>query len=236
MFNENLIESSPAPRRHRHWPTFAAFAIQLAIAAALLVIPFFYVGVLPQNVRLTTPITTAPVVHETVASAPSGGGGGGGSPLPRQVILLASNDSQSILLPRTHEEPSSDGPPTIIGGNDRRFPIGIGDGPGPGNNARLDDEKKRIRRSTLDEGLLVSKIVPEYPIIAKRTGVQGDVKLHAIIARDGTIQSLNLISGHPLLVVAAMDAVKQWRYKPYVLNGEAVEVETYITVNFRRTN
>ena len=64
--------------------------------------------------------------------------------------------------------------------------------------------------------------------------IQGQVKLHAIIARDGWIQSLNAISGHPLLVHAALEAVGQWRYRPYYLNGEAVEVETFITVNFRK--
>jgi protein TonB len=64
--------------------------------------------------------------------------------------------------------------------------------------------------------------------------MQGQVKLHAIIARDGTIQSLSAVSGPPLLVRAALDAVSQWRYRPYILNGEAVEVETFITVNFRK--
>lgn len=236
MFNENLVESSPALRRRRHWPTFAAFAIQLVVAAVLLIIPLFYVGVLPQNVRLTTPVTIMPVVHESVERAPSGGGGGGIFARPA-VILLASNNAHSILLPPAHEDPSSpDGPPTILGGGDPRLPIGLGDGPGPGSNVRLDDERRRIRRSSLDEGLLISKVVPEYPTIAKRAGIQGDVKLHAIIARDGTIQSLNLITGHPTLVTAAMDAVRQWRYRPYYLNGEAVEVETYITVTFRRAN
>jgi protein TonB len=71
-------------------------------------------------------------------------------------------------------------------------------------------------------------------MIAVRAGVQGEVKLHAIIARNGTIESLNAVSGHPLLIRAAMDAVGQWRYRPYILNGEAVEVETFITVNFRK--
>jgi protein TonB len=235
MFNENLVESSPALRRRRHWPTFAAFALQLAVAAALLVIPLFYVGVLPQNVRLTTPVTIMPVIHEAVARQTSGGGGGGGVVLPHTVTLLASNNLRPSFFHRGTDD-TSVAPPAITGIGDPRLPPGIGNGPGPGSNVRLDDEKKRIRRSMLDEGLLISKIVPEYPIIAKRTGVQGDVKLHAIIARDGTIQSLNLISGHPLLVVAAMDAVKQWRYRPYYLNGEAVEVETYITVTFRKTN
>jgi protein TonB len=77
-------------------------------------------------------------------------------------------------------------------------------------------------------------VEPAYPRIAVVSGVQGQVKLHAIIARDGSIQSLNVISGHPLLVRAALEAVGQWRYRPYLLNGEAVEVETFITVNFRK--
>lgn len=238
MFNETLVESSPALRRRRHWPTFAAFALQIAVAAALLVIPLFYVGAIPlaQRVRLATPVTVTPVVQTQATTSPAGGGGGG-HPVPQQVILLASNSSHPVLFPSRTDGPPE--PPTDFNlPGDPRLPPGVsgpGNGPGSGSNVRLDDEKKRIKRSTLDEGLLVSKIVPEYPIIAKRVGVQGDVKLHAIISRDGTIQSLNLISGHPLLVVAAMDAVKQWRYRPYYLNGEAVEVETYITVTFRKT-
>jgi protein TonB len=72
--------------------------------------------------------------------------------------------------------------------------------------------------------------------MAVASGVQGQVKLHAIIARNGKIESLELISGHPLLVQAALDAVRQWRYRPYYLNGEAVEVETFITVNFKKEN
>jgi protein TonB len=80
----------------------------------------------------------------------------------------------------------------------------------------------------------VNRVEPVYPHLAAIAGIQGQVKLHAIIARNGSIQSLNAISGHPLLVRAALDAVGQWRYRPYYLNGEAVEVETFITVNFRK--
>jgi len=87
----------------------------------------------------------------------------------------------------------------------------------------------------MDEGLLINRVIPVYPAMAAHAGVQGEVKLHAIIARDGTIQSLSVISGHPLLTMAAMEAVQQWKYRPYVLNGEAVEVDTYITVNFKRS-
>jgi len=65
-------------------------------------------------------------------------------------------------------------------------------------------------------------------------GIQGEVRLHAVIAKDGTIQSLSVTSGQPILAQAALEAVRQWRYRPYLLNGKAVEVETFITVNFRK--
>lgn len=86
----------------------------------------------------------------------------------------------------------------------------------------------------IDPGQLIKRIDPVYPKLAGLTGVSGTVKLHAIISKEGAIESLSVISGHPMLVPAAMDAVAQWRYRPYLLNGKAVEVETFITVNFRR--
>ena len=79
---------------------------------------------------------------------------------------------------------------------------------------------------------LVNKVVPVYNRLAVQARVQGVVKLEAIIATDGRIRDLRLISGHPLLVQNAMDAVKQWRYRPTLLNGEPVEVVTQIFVNF----
>jgi TonB family protein len=88
--------------------------------------------------------------------------------------------------------------------------------------------------SHLSPAQLVYRVEPLYPRPAVVMGLQGEVKLHALIAKDGTIQSLSVTSGHPLLARAALDAVRQWRYRPYVLNGETVEVETFITVNFRR--
>ena len=91
---------------------------------------------------------------------------------------------------------------------------------------------KTIRISHIDEGLLIHKVLPIYPSIAKQTHTQGTVVMQAKIARDGTIQNLQVLSGHPFLISAAMDAVKQWRYRPYILNGEPLEVETQITVNF----
>jgi protein TonB len=82
------------------------------------------------------------------------------------------------------------------------------------------------------KGLLIQKIEPAYPPLARAARVQGEVVLSALIDSNGQITNLQLISGHPMLVPAAISAVKQWRYKPYLLNGQPVEVETTITVIF----
>jgi protein TonB len=79
---------------------------------------------------------------------------------------------------------------------------------------------------------IVSQTRPLYPALARQARIQGNVVLHAIIDKDGKVAQLEVISGHPLLVQAALDAVKQWRYKPTLLNGDPVEVDTTITVTF----
>src|SRR5882762_855378 len=81
----------------------------------------------------------------------------------------------------------------------------------------------------VQQAQLTSRIEPRYPVIAKQTKTEGTVVLHAIISRDGRITALEVVSGHPLLVQAALDAVRQWRYRPTYLAGEPVEVETSIT-------
>ena len=83
--------------------------------------------------------------------------------------------------------------------------------------------------------MLVHKVQPVYPPLARQARIYGQVVLQAVISKAGTIENLHLVSGHPMLTQAAMDAVKQWRYRPYILNGEPVEVETQVTVNFTLT-
>jgi protein TonB len=84
----------------------------------------------------------------------------------------------------------------------------------------------------VEEANLIRKVTPVYPPLAKSARVQGTVEFTAIIGKDGTIRELKLIRGHPLLVNAAKEAVQQWRYRPTMLNGEAVDVITDIVVNF----
>jgi protein TonB len=92
---------------------------------------------------------------------------------------------------------------------------------------------QRVRVSQgVSQGLLIHQVKPNYPPLARQARIQGVVVLQALISKDGTIQNLRMISGHPMLAPAAIDAVKQWKYKPYFLNGEPVEVETTINVNF----
>jgi protein TonB len=98
-------------------------------------------------------------------------------------------------------------------------------------------EKRPVK---ISEGVLqaqlISRVEPRYPALALQTKTEGVVRLHAIISRDGRITSLDILSGHPLLVKAALEAVSQWRYRPTMLNGEPVEVETSITVIFQLHN
>jgi periplasmic protein TonB len=82
------------------------------------------------------------------------------------------------------------------------------------------------------EGMLVHRVLPVYPAMARATHTAGRVELQATISRTGTIENLRAVSGPQLLIQAAIDAVTQWRYRPYLLNGDPVEVETTINVDF----
>jgi TonB family protein len=99
--------------------------------------------------------------------------------------------------------------------------------------ARNADGPQRVRLSSdVAQGLIATKIQPEYPDLARKARIQGTVCLKAVISKDGDAAEVHLISGHPALAQAAIDAVKQCKYKPYLLDGRPVEVETLVTVNF----
>jgi protein TonB len=92
-------------------------------------------------------------------------------------------------------------------------------------------QKLRVSSGVAD-GLKVHDVQPAYPQMARIAHIQGDVILQATISKTGAIENLHAVQGHPILIQAALDAVKQWKYKPYILNGEPVEVETQIVVKF----
>ena len=84
----------------------------------------------------------------------------------------------------------------------------------------------------LAQNNLMQKVAPAYPPLAKQAGIEGEVVLEATIAKEGNVENLRVVSGHPLLIQAAMEAVKQWSYRPVLLNGAPVEVVTTVNVNF----
>jgi protein TonB len=100
----------------------------------------------------------------------------------------------------------------------------------PNNTERQVTQPRVIRMTQLDPAMLINRVEPIYPILAKQTRREGRVELRAIIGTDGTIQSLQIVTGDPLFQLSAREAVQQWRYRPTILNGQPVEIDTYITV------
>jgi protein TonB len=155
--------------------------------------------------------------------------------IPKDVAMIKEDD-----LP----------PPSSAGGVVGGMPGGVPGGPGgvlgslggisaaappppPVKEAPKPATPSRIRvGGNVQAANLIKKVTPQYPPLAKQARIQGTVRFTAIIGKDGTIQNLQLVSGHPLLVPAATEAVKQWIYKPTLLNNEPVEVITQIDVNF----
>ena len=116
---------------------------------------------------------------------------------------------------------------------------GTTDGVGSGRNGEMTAAASKVADQPLvrisenvSTGLLISKVLPVYPLTARQARVQGTVVLQAAISKDGTVETLRVASGHPFLIPPAIEAVKQWRYKPYIVNGKPRAVETEVMVNF----
>jgi protein TonB len=108
---------------------------------------------------------------------------------------------------------------------------GTGAMPKPAVPEPVAPQKVRVS-SGVAEGNLIHDVKPQYPALARQARIQGTVVLLAVIGKDGSVQNLHVKSGPPMLAQAAMDAVKQWRYRPYYLNGQPVEVDTQVNINF----
>jgi periplasmic protein TonB len=126
------------------------------------------------------------------------------------------------------------GPNQPTDGPDCSWCVDIGGknkGPRPPEPAVETHARPRVVQMTsLDPAMLIHRVEPAYPPLARQIHKEGRVELHAIIGTDGTIQSLQIVAGDPLFHLSARDAVQQWRYRPTILNGQPVEVDTYITV------
>jgi protein TonB len=220
-------------RNRKRWPMAIAFVLESIVAALIIMIPLVSTGVIPVSAR--APHVAPLQMVRVAAERPDAGAVHGSGPHgPQVTVIPVSNSPTAIRFGAP--QPTTDSP---VGPN---FRVSSGGNAGPDLMAcatcilvmQPPIHEKPVSVSHLSEAQLVHRVEPVYPRIAIVSGMQGEVKLHALIAKDGTIQSLSISSGQPIFAQAALDAVRQWRYRPYILNGQAVEVETFITVNFRK--
>lgn len=224
----DLVQEIPA----RRWTAIASFTLQAALVAAALALPLLYPQALQE--AFTPRRIFVPVSHGDVSSAHSGTPAHGASVAPVLPAIFV-NRGGAIHVSHVQESGGGVGDAPNLG-----IIPGAGDPIGVINRMIGTAQPPTVRpvpqhvlrTSVMMEGHLAHRVNPEYPTVAKQMGISGPVLIKAIISRQGTIEMAQVVSGHPLLMQAALQAVKQWKYRPYVLNGEPVEVETEITVNF----
>jgi protein TonB len=221
----------------RGWTTLASFAMQALGLSFLLAIPLLTVEGPPRLQWITAPFFSPPAAP----AAPA--------PQNAQRPVRSSNMSGAhmllpALIPRgvaPINDSNTDAPagpafgdtgvPGGIGAGRRGAPGGLGDqiavAPPP-----TPAPAHLLRVSQWAESNIIYRVQPSFPPLARAARIQGAVRLRATISKTGTIENLSIVSGHPMLVASAIEAVKKWRYRPYLLNGEPIEVETEINVNF----
>jgi protein TonB len=241
MFEDSLIESGGRLKTKRGVTTFLSFGLQIVLVGILVLIPLLFTEALPKTQLMTflvapppppppppppaaTPIKVVKIIQTDIIN----GQLRTPTKIPEKVQMIKEEEAPppvSTMAGVVGGVPGAAGGQMggVIGGIINSTPIAVPHVATP----------QRVRVSQgVTQGLLIRKIQPAYPPLARQARIQGSVLLQAEISKDGSIQNLRLISGHPMLAPAAIEAVKQWKYKPYILNGEPVEVETQITVNF----
>ena len=239
MFADCMLETSWGHRTRQSWTTLTSFGVQAAVIGLLLMLPLWKTVGLPPARVLPTPVTLAPpppvgpvARHQNVTTIVQ-------SNLADDVLIAPLEVPGKIAkIEETFAPPQMTFNTTgVPGGMGNSSSEGvwraIGDSlahpaplPVPAPNTRV------FRSSDLLAGSLVRRVQPVYPPLARSARIQGTVVLSAVISKAGTMENLRVVSGHPLLVTAAIEAVSQWRYRPYILNHEPIEVETQIIVSF----
>jgi protein TonB len=232
----SALESTWDHSARRGWTTLASFTLQAFGLSLLLAISVIWVERPPQVhwLQITTPAafppsatTEAVRAHHATATASNPRQEQITEPQSIPLHVAAINDAGSVpsapdwtTIGTGLDRGSRDGVLHSLGGN---FPVVIPQRP---------VAVKPLLVSHWAEGNLIYRVRPVYPSLARQARVQGTVELRAIISKAGTIENLVVVRGHPMLSAAALEAVRQWRYRPYLLNNEPIEVETEITVNF----
>jgi periplasmic protein TonB len=249
MFSDSVLDFG-VQRKRKFFATTTSFVINILAIIVMLLIPLAFTEQLPKAQLLTFLVAPPPpppppppaaeqvqrVVRQVQTDLLNNGELRTPTKIPQKIQMIKEEEAPPPM-------PASGG---VVGG----VPGGIPGGQTSGvigsiiTSTNLAAVPKfvpvvpqRIRISAgVTRGLLIQRVEPVYPTLAKAARVQGDVVLSAVIDGNGQIKNLQLVSGHPMLVPAAITAVRQWRYKPYLLNGQPVEVETTITVIFTLTS
>jgi periplasmic protein TonB len=249
LFADSLLEASSGHRKRRTCTTVLSFVLEILFVGIVILIPLWFTEVLPKQELMTMLEAPPPPPPPPPPAAPAA--------TTAKVVKVMSDIANgqlrtpSSIPTKVQMIKEDDAPPPIAttGGVVGGVPGGIPGGQLGGviggiisstsTLASVPTISKPVTMPTrvrisqgVSKGLLISRVEPTYPPLARQARIQGNVVLTAVIDKDGTIQNLQVVSGHPMLTPAAIDAVKQWRYKPYLLNGQAILVETTVTVTF----
>jgi periplasmic protein TonB len=240
MFEDSLLESGGRLKTKRGRTTTFAIILEILLIGVMVLMPLIFTEALPKQQLMTFLVAPPPPPPPPPpAAAPV--------KIVRQIQTDIVNGAlrtptkipQKIQMIKEDEAPPAMASAGVVGGVPGGVPGGsmggviggiIGSTPVAVPKVAT---PQRVRVSAgVTSGLLIRKVNPVYPPLARQARISGTVVLRAVISKDGSIENLQLVSGHPMLAPAAIDAVKQWKYKPYLLNGEPVEVDTEVQVNF----
>ena len=240
MFEDSLLESGGRLKTKRGRTTTFAIILEIGLIGVMVLMPLIFTEALPKQQLMTFLVAAPPPPPPPPPAA-----------APVHVVKQIQTDivngalrtptkiPQKIQMIKEDEAPPQMAAAGVVGGVAGGIPGGAMNGVIGGiiSSTPVAVPKvatpQRVRVSAgVTSGLLVRKVNPVYPPLARQARISGTVVLRAVISKDGSIENLSLVSGHPMLAPAAIDAVKQWKYKPYLLNGEPVEVDTEVQVNF----
>ena len=243
LFSDCLLQYEGQKGRQT-WATITSFGLQCIMLGVLLLLPLYFTQELPKAQLLTFLVAPPPpppppppaqqaarIMRVIQSDLLAGGELRTPTKIPSKVQMIREEEAPMVM---------GGG---VVGGVPGGIPGGqlggvIGGIVNSTSNLAYIPKlqpvmPQRVRISQgVTNGLLLRKVEPTYPTLAREARIQGNVVLKAIIDKDGSIQDLQVVTGYPMLVPAAIQAVKQWRYRPYLLNGQPVEVETTITVIF----
>ncbi len=235
MFDDLLESTNEKKKTNKGWSVILSGLVQACILSILILIPLIYTEALPKAMLSTLliapppppPPPPPPAAIKTIVKPVARLINSGKLMQPRAIPKEVAVFKEAELPPDVINNTGVTG--GVFGGIPGQGMVSGPVAPPPPKPAA----PTRVKQGgNVTAASIITQTRPLYPPLARQARIQGNVVLHAIIDKDGKVAQLEVISGHPLLVQSALDAVKQWRYKPTTLNGDPVEVDTTITVTF----